>query len=678
MSWCLIPKYVDIFKKAIISGEVDPFKIADMESQERRDFLEKYVGKENAQQVNALYESKLLLKNQQSGMISWVKRVAGIKPQAKRDIITRIEGLENVLSPKEGERFFQDLASVRLRLNITQEEAENIAKLSKEIRRTKANANPDGTFDTEEQRLAYGMAKVNMENYINQLKIQSRKISFKEEPLRAILNAVGEIPAVTKSLVASLDNSFWGRQGIKSFWDYKTTGLWTKNFLKSWTDLAKQLTAKGDWYRSGDDSVMDMIRADIYSRPGAITGKYRVGNYQLDALTEEAFPTSLPERIPVLGRLFKASEVAYNGGALRLRADLADRLIAIAEENGVNTLNRSEAQALGHLVGSMTGRGSLNATPETMRNINTLMFSIRFLKSNIDTLTAHYFDGKATPFARKQASRSLARIATTLGLTLFLVNLFDDDAVEEDPRSTNFGKVKIFGHWVDISGGMASLISLVAKTLVPTVHNGEWGLWRKSSTGKWTNLIAGKYGQEDAVDVLVDSLFLNKLSPITGIFRDALRGEMFGGEPFTLKNAVKNLILPLSIQNAKEFYEDPNTSFLLGSIILEGMGLSVSTYRFKDNWNNKETKEMSSFKDAVGQESFDQANRDYERAYNIWYEKALASDDFRKLSDEDQANLISKAKDQIKEQVMREFNFKYKERKTPDTEAETKKRLLRL
>ena len=131
MAWCLTKQASQQFRKALVSGEIDPFKMADMDSEARRTLLAKYVGKENAQQVNSLYESKLLLKRQQQGFQTWVKRTAGISPQIKRDLLSRIERMDKVLT--SADPFLQDLASTRLKIDITQDEAKNINDLSKRI-----------------------------------------------------------------------------------------------------------------------------------------------------------------------------------------------------------------------------------------------------------------------------------------------------------------------------------------------------------------------------------------------------------------------------------------------------------------------------------------------------------------------------------------------------------------
>ena len=119
-TFCLTSDKVLAFKKGLKNREIDPQKLMNMTSEERRSFIAKFVGQDNAKDVNSLFESKLLLKNQKAGMISWAKRVAGITPEVRRDLLSKIEKLDKVLDPAEQNVFLQDLASKRLGLEITQ------------------------------------------------------------------------------------------------------------------------------------------------------------------------------------------------------------------------------------------------------------------------------------------------------------------------------------------------------------------------------------------------------------------------------------------------------------------------------------------------------------------------------------------------------------------------------
>jgi len=567
--WCLIPELAEKFKRGLIDGSINPGTLNSMTSPQRREFFAKSFGEENAKNINANFESTLLLKNQEIGMVRWAEKIIGLRPDVKRGILEKIRGLDKALNPEEEKSFLTDLVAKRLGIDMEVEQAKTLSDLSKKVSELEVKADKEGKFPTETDRFEYGASKVALENYFNELKLQAREGVYNKNILDKIKNTVVDLPGAMKSVVASMDNSFWGRQGINTLLDLRTSKIWVRNFLKSWGDIKNQVLAKGRFYTSGDNAVLDAIKADIYSRPNAVTGKYKAGGYGLNVFTEEAYPSSLPEKIPLLGRLFKASEVAYNGGALRMRADLADRYIKLAEKQGVNTLNPDEAKPIGHLIGSITGRGSLGKAETLSKEINTWAFSIKFLKANVDILTAGMSDSKVrnNPYARKEAAKNLLSIVATLTSVLVIAKALNPDSVESDPRSTNFGKIKIFGKYVDITGGKAGIITMVSR-----LATGK----SKSATGEITDLNDPKFGARNKLDVLY-SFLEGKLSPMAGILRDFLKNEMFGGEEFTLENILKRQ-LPLPVQNYSEIVNDPTSEFPLGSIILDGLGFSTVSY----------------------------------------------------------------------------------------------------
>ena len=675
-AWCLTKENVLKFKQALRDRTIDPFKMAEMTSPQRRTFLEKFVGKENGLQVNSLFESKLLLKNQKAGYVTWAKRVSGITPQTKRDLLSRIERMENILNPEEEQAFLQDLATTRLGFGVTETEARVITEQSSKILSLKEQASAEGVFPTKDKRFEYGTANLVMENLINDLKLASKKVYFREQPLRKIAGAVGSLPGLFKSAVASLDDSFFGRQGIFSLLDLRTSHIWIKNFAKSFKDIGKEIL--------GIDA-MDTIKVDIFSRPNAVNGKYRAGGFGLDVLYEEAFPSHGLAKIPLLGRLYKASESAYNGGALRLRADLADRVITLAEKNKLNMLNPNDAKPIGNLISMITGRGGLGKGEVFAKETNVLFFSIKFLSANIGKLLApgRYVAGKVgvlpfksegAKFASREAAKNTLSVVATVAAISTIAKTLDPSSVDLDHRSTNFGKVKVFGHWVDITGGMAS-VAVLASRLTPSVHNGKWGFWFKSGKGNYTDLMAGKYGQLTALDV-AENFFEGKLSPAAGIVRDLWRNEVYGGESPTLSNLAKGATTPISIQNFEQFKKDPNTSSLLGTMILEGLGFSVGISSSAIDWKTSKGKQITAFKEAVSDTDFKNANNDFNAQYNTWLNLTKDTEEFKNLSDEGKKTLTENTKDKIQENVFKSYGFKYKtEKKKTTEESKTIKKL---
>lgn len=573
MSICLPKPVSDKLKEALKSGELPLAKLYSMTSEERNAMFSHYIGPEFARVVNGEFE-KAIVSNQNGALKRWVENTFDPKrPDLKNKAIAKIEKVRELLDPVEGDDFLRDLVSTKIGVDISQEEAALMAKLFDEVQATKAAIDPESPNGTQE-RIAYGLALDRMKNLTGELIMNDRSMTladYRKDPME-ILYGVG---GFAKSVLSSFDNSFFGRQGLKVLLNVKMAPIWFKSFAKSFADIGKQLIAKSHegMFSGQSDEVMSLIRAEIYSRKNSLNRKYNAARngYGLGVSTEEAFPTSLPERIPLLGRFFKASEVAFNGAALRMRADLADAIIANAESNGIDMTDREEASSHAKLVTSMTGRGDIGKAEVFGREINALMFSIKFLKSNIDTLTAHQFDSTMTPAAKKQAAYATARIVMSIAVILGIAYAIDPESVEFDPRSSFFGKIKIGNHAFDITGGMGSLVTLASR-IIPTVHDGKWGFWTKNKKGEFVQLSTGKFGGRTALD-LVENFFEGKLSPLAGIFRDLLEGEDYSGNKPTIKNTVAKLVTPLPINNYLQLQDAGNADGLL-SLIGDGFGFS--------------------------------------------------------------------------------------------------------
>ena len=117
--FCLPKESAKDFIAALRGGKIVPEKLMDMSSAERRTFFEGLVGKENALDVNTLFEAKLLLKDQKRGLVAWAKQVSGIKEATRKDILTKIEKMEKVLSPESERAFLKDLTEKRLGTEVT-------------------------------------------------------------------------------------------------------------------------------------------------------------------------------------------------------------------------------------------------------------------------------------------------------------------------------------------------------------------------------------------------------------------------------------------------------------------------------------------------------------------------------------------------------------------------------
>ena len=563
MAWCLLKEQADKFIEGLKSGEIDPRKLADMTSEERHGFLADFVGEANAKNVNALFESKLLLKNQQRGMVTWAKRVAGLKPEARRDLISRIERLDRVLNPEEEQAFLHDLAATKLGVDVTYEEAARLTAMSKSV--TEGRAIVDSGGDPEK----FARAKVALENYIDDLKNpankmglieQLRNIDIKDklkhpEPVKA-LKAIG---GVAKSMKAAWDDSWLGRQGHRLF--FVNNKAWRKVATQSFKDIADTF---------GGKAVMDEIKVQVYSNPQYLNGRATKAKLAV-GVVEEAYPTSLPRKLPLgAGKVFEASEVAFVGAQYRSRLIAFEQLIKIGEKAGQNVDDAQWLEGAGRLVNSLTARGSLGKYEHAGELVNNVMFSGRNLKGNIDFLTMHLGDRNMSPWLKKRAAINLAKVVTGDAAILVLADVIRPGSVEWDSRSADFGKIRVGSTRFDVTGGMSSFIILASRLAQHSI--------KSSTTGKITQISAGNWGKS-GTDLFID-FFKNKLSPISRAGVDIADQEDFKGNKPTVAGEAVNLFAPIAVTNYQELANDPYSANTLAAVILDGLGLGTNTYDY--------------------------------------------------------------------------------------------------
>ena len=206
-NFCLPKHLVDSFLEKLKSGEISPDKLTKMSSKERNSFFSSFLGVENANKVNALFESKILLKNQQLGMINWAKKVTGIKQDTKRDLISKVNRMSEILQPKDVDSFLSDLANQRLGMGVTIEEAGKIADLAKTVSDKKTLIKEDSPIGSKE-RMDYGLSLTTFKDYVGSLRVEAKKLTPMEF-LRSPGAWLEQIGGVTKSIAASMDNSFF-------------------------------------------------------------------------------------------------------------------------------------------------------------------------------------------------------------------------------------------------------------------------------------------------------------------------------------------------------------------------------------------------------------------------------------------------------------------------------------
>ena len=585
MPVCLIKEKINEFKKALKGRELKVEDLLKMSTEERISVFEKYAG-ENASDVNLLFEQKLILKNKIQGIknaLSKIGEIGKYDPMKKIELEKALEEFkakqsERIFNPKEEETFLNALADKKLGTHITEEQAKTIFDLTEKTSelfngfdKTKSSGQK---WESPKAKAEYGASKVVLGKYLQLVKeggasikdtLKARGSEFRQEwkeyPVKAIANLLGDtLKTISNnmiSIVATLDNSFLGRQGLKVL--LTKPSIWWNGAKNSFIDIAK--TFKGEETR-------DALMADIYSSENYINGMYEKA--KLIPKSEEQFPTSLPERIPFLGKAFKASQVAFEGSALRMRTGLFDWLVEKATGNGLE-ITDAHIVDFGKLTNSLTARDQGKITESGV--VRLFLWAPRMLKANLDVLTGHGFGkGLETSFARKQAGINVVKVIGETAILMMIANAIKPGSAELDPRSSDFGKIKIGNTRFDITGGAGSIVVLSAR--IASALAGK-PAYKSTSTGKLTKLNTGEFGSRTAWDVLLDFL-TNKTNPPARLLVDALKGENWIGEDITFKKELLSLT-PISIQNIIDLKDDNSVNAILG-IISDALGVSANTY----------------------------------------------------------------------------------------------------
>jgi len=666
--FCLPPQEAEKLKKAFKDGKISPDKLVEMTSTERRELFDKYLSAESAKEVNLLFEKKLLLVNQEKAMYDWAREVTGLSKNEKEELSEKIRARyavkkERLYNPAKDEVFLGELASDvfsrKYRTDVSTEEAQIIAELANDAQKKLDIVEDklvDGEWATERDRLKYGIdygsAKVALDNYVGHLKREANK-EYLVNPLNektvqkkalAVLKdariAYNFIADNSRAIVAGFfDNSFFGRQGRQALSRPATSRAWLRNFAQSLMDMYSVLR----YGQATGDAIQDGIKAEIYSRTNFLNGNYERGKKVDIGTGEEEFPTSLPAKIPYLGRLFKSSEVAYEGGAMRLRADIADAMYTMAEKQGLDLNDKEEIKAINDLVNIMTGRGSLGSYENIGKELNRVFFSAKFAKSQVDKLTRPVF--AKTRFAKKQAALNLITQMASVFLVMGMFELLWPDSVEWDPRSADFGKLKIGNTRIDLTGGIASYMTLAARIIKQSTKSSTTGIIAELNDG---------YGSQDGMD-LFWNFIENKTSPMASVIKDLVKQQTFEGDKPTLLNESRSLLTPILAETVYETTEIDGAATALLALIAEGMGFSAGTYTYRANWNASTSKELTEFKERVGQKTFDKANKEYNSLVADKIEELKKNPNWQNLSDEDKQKELTKEKRKIKDRVLSKY-----------------------
>jgi hypothetical protein len=138
----------------------------------------------------------------------------------------------------------------------------------------------------------------------------------------------------------------------------------------------------------------------------------------------------------------------------------------------------------------------------------------------------------SSPTVRKEAARQLiAFVGVNTALLTFLKASGAAD-VELDPRSADFGQIRVGDRRYDPWGGYRPIANLIARLATQEK--------KSTRTGEIYNV--------KALDVISD-FFRDKLDPATSVTINAIHGSDVTGAPYDVKKAAGDLLAPLFLQD---------------------------------------------------------------------------------------------------------------------------------
>ena len=557
-SWCLPRNLSTAFLKAITDGTLAPDRLMQMTSAERRAEFGKILGDDNAREVNAQFEAKMLLKDQKAGLVNWAKKIGGLTEPARRDILAQIGKLDRVLNPEEEHAFLEDLAAKKLGVSVTADEAKEIFQLSQKAEQlraeaTTASANPDPVV-RDAAYTAYGRAKLDLFDKIAEMKPGGE--TFAHQAIN-LLN-------LPKSALTSVLH--WSAPFVQG-WGMISTKQW-------WNGLGQmfQYFASEEKYRDLEGYIVGHPDYEL-ARDGKL-GLTHLG----DRLTtrEEAIQSSLLEDANLwlqkstgVPNLIGAWSRSFTGFLNYVRFNRFTQLLDAARSAGEDVSPGSKVVSdLASVVNNFTGRGALGEADKYATIgpvLNAVFFSPRKIVATIEMFNPVMY-ARLSPIARQAAIRQLAGSLIATGSVLTLAKIAGA-TVNFDPRSSDFAKIDIAGEKLDMTGGNASYARLLARvaTNQALTRNGDIS----------NEVMVHGHGLPTRAGAAANFM-LGKLAPVAATLADMLFGSNAMGGPFNLTQQLRDEFTPIVIDSyLKDAGNNPDwqVSALPALSALLGVGL---------------------------------------------------------------------------------------------------------
>ena len=395
-----------------------------------------------------------------------------------------------------------------------------------------------------------------------------------------------------RALLASADISGLLRQGAILFARHPIEGVKTVKPMLQALFSDRNMVTIDSIIRSrvGMDDLLD-AGLDITALPTQIAARI--------TQREEAFASSIMNKIPFI----KASNRAYVTVLNDMRSRSALNVLNMWKKAGIK-YGKQDLTDLTRLVNWASGRGTLPSGMARQGGLmSALFFSPKLIASRLELPTTVLPAVTKSALVRKEAWRTLLSFVGVGAGILTMAKLSGSSDIELDPRSADFGKIKVDETRLDIWSGYTQYIRFLAQLSAAT---------RKTSGGRMQTLNRGE---------VISRFARSKLSPATGLIADLLQGETYLGEVLPPKSSkgvwgqIYQRMMPLAIQDMIDaIQQDGITGGIVSSAGLLGVGVVTYTDEIK-RARNKEAEEKYGM-------SWEEVGQRYGRAEQLKLEQA--------------------------------------------------------
>ncbi len=365
-----------------------------------------------------------------------------------------------------------------------------------------------------------------------------------------------DVLGLPRTILASMDMSGIMRQAwLLGSSNPKEFFKMIKNYHKSF--FSEKYTKKLNKEIKSSPDYEEAIRNGL-----AIT---KFGKEALDVLQrEERFATRFAEKIPGI----KQSERSYVSGLNWFRMTMYSKFKQQILESG-QKVNTSQMRKVTQMINDFTGRSSFREGIKSQRlsaAINAVFFAPRFALSRFK---APFKIASSDPFVRKQAAKAFTTFIGTNLATMFTAKMLLGDKLdlELDPRSSDFGKMKVGNLRIDLWSGFLPVVRFVTQ-----IATGQ----RKTTSTK-------RISDADRREVIT-RFIRSKESPIASVVTDVLVGKKYTGEEMNLfkfnqENEFYQRLTPLAIQDIVDTSINDGWPLMLVAGPAAFYGIGIQSYK---------------------------------------------------------------------------------------------------